>query len=195
MLLSVGFLLPLPSEFAVCLFFYFSITITYSFFFKRLLFLDVILLACLYVLRIVSGALTLSLPLSHWLLGFTGFLFLGLALIKRMGAMILAGEKEGIPGRAWVMSDLPVALCLATSSGIGSVVVMSLYINSLQAQALYSNPEYLWFICPVLLWWYNRLLILAHRGRINDDPLFYAINERASWLAALIIGIIFWISI
>lgn len=182
-LLSGAFTFLLPGNFAVCLVLYLAVTIAYSFYFKRLLFLDVLLLAGLYVLRIILGAAATGLIVSNWLLGFSSFLFLGLALVKRLGAIRMQGEKGKIYGRGWIDTDLPVVTGLATGSGLCSIVIMILYVDSLQAEKFYRQPEFLWLMCPVILWWYCRMLILANRGELEEDPVAYAVRDKASWVA------------
>jgi hypothetical protein len=56
---------------------------------------------------------------------------------------------------------------------------------------LYRHPELLWLICPVLLYWIGRMVVLAHRRMINDDPIVFALHDPVSRLAgALVIGIV-----
>ena len=50
---------------------------------KRLAVIDLIVLAMLYTARIMAGSVATHLPLSFWMLAFSMFLFLGLAIAKR----------------------------------------------------------------------------------------------------------------
>ena len=61
---------------------YFALTLTYSLYIKKVALLDVIVLAGLYTLRIMAGAAAVSIWPSEWLLAFSTFLFLSLALVK-----------------------------------------------------------------------------------------------------------------
>ena len=66
-----------------------------------------------------------------------------------------------------------------------AVLVVSLYIMSPEVQRLYTHPERLWLICPVLLYWIGRVLILSYRDEMHDDPLIFAFTDRASWVVGL----------
>ena len=184
--ISFGISVFLPLNFTYCLLFYLICTISYSLYFKKCLFIDVIMLAALYDLRLVSGAVVLSIPTSNWLLGFSSFLFCGLALIKRIGDIQIYKETNNISRRAYSFSDMPIISGMAICAGFCSIVVMILYIDSLHAQSWYKNPEYLWIICPVIFWWYARLLILSHRCEIEDDPVSFSVRDKKSWLGAFI---------
>jgi hypothetical protein len=82
-LASLGLALTLPWEFVGVLVVYAVVTTTYSFVLKRKLLVDVFTLASLYTLRIVAGAMATGTDFSFWLLAFSIFFFLSLALVKR----------------------------------------------------------------------------------------------------------------
>lgn len=181
----------------LCLVAYFVTTVSYSLFFKQRLFMDVIVLAGLYVLRILIGAAAMGDYISNWLLGFAGFIFLGLALLKRSGAMSCeAGESSAkLHGRAYRPEDRPVLEGMAICSGFAAFVVVAFYIDSLQAVELYRRPALLWGICPFLVYWYGRLVLLAHRGEMDDDPVNFAVHDRASYATALLLFMVWWLAI
>lgn len=177
----------LPPLFALLLLLYFLLTVGYSFFFKHRLFMDVVVLAALYVLRIILGAAAAGVGLSTWLLGFAGFIFLGLALLKRSGGLTGVKGDAAVKGRDYSASDLGMLESMAVSSGFAALVVFALYTDSLQASRLYSRPEMLWFACPLLLYWYGRICLLAHRGALSDDPVNFAVKDPATWGIALLL--------
>lgn len=173
---------------------YLSATCAYSLSLKRRTFIDVVTLAMLYAVRVLAGAAAVSITLSPWLLAFFLFLFLALAVVKRQGelrALGQAGRSES-GGRDYLAEDLLVVTALGAASGVGSVVVFTLYIQSPETGERYTHPEILWLICPMLLYWLGRLALLAGRaggwegGRAgNDDPLVFALRDRTSWLVGL----------
>ena len=73
---------------------------------------------------------------------------------------------------------------LSAATGLGSVVVLALYFQSPSVSAGYGRPHLLWLICPLLMYWLGRLLLLANRGVVDDDPVAFALRDRASWLTA-----------
>lgn len=160
---------------------YFALTLAYSMWLKRKLVIDIITLAGLYTIRIVAGAAAAAVPLSPWMLGFSMFLFLALAGIKRQAELIdlLASGRSGA-GRAYETSDLPVLRGLVLSAGNAAVLVLALYISSDAVQALYNRPELLWLICPILLYWTLRMEMKTHRAAMTDDPIVYAASDFVS---------------
>ena len=176
--------LVLPWLYCVCLMLYVFCTICYTAYCKRRLFLDVVALACMYVLRIIAGAAAITNNVSNWLLGFGIFFFLGLALLKRIGDSIQHKESGNL-GRAYLTEDKSVLESMAAATGFSAALVAALYIDSLQAAILYTRPQILWLLFPLFLYWYGRLLIIAHRGEIGDDPVAYTMKDRTSWRCAV----------
>lgn len=171
----------------LCVLLYLAATVAYSLALKRRSFIDVVTLAGLLTIRVVAGGATASIALSPWFLGFCMFLFLALAIVKRqreLYAMVEAG-RDTAAGRAYCKEDLPVLAALATASGFASVVVLALYISSPAVNDLYARPEFLWLICLLLIYWLGRLMLLAGRGTIDDDPVAFTVRDRASWLTAV----------
>ena len=160
---------------------YLAVTFAYSFWLKRRLIVDVITLAGLYTVRIIAGAVAAGVVLSPWLLGFSMFLFLSLAAVKRQAELtdqMKSGRESA--GRAYQVDDLPVLRGVALSASQGAVLVMALYISSNDVQMLYSEPAILWLICPILLYWSMRMVMKAHRGAMPDDPIVFAATDRVS---------------
>jgi 4-hydroxybenzoate polyprenyltransferase len=170
---------------------YLAMTLAYSFRLKRIAMLDVILLAALYTVRIVAGAAAIGSDLSFWLLAFSMFLFLSLAMLKRyteLAAMLEAGKASAL-GRGYSVEDLPLLQSLGASAGYGAVLVLALYINSPESLALYARPQVLWLVCPLLLYWISRMWIVAHRGGMHDDPVVFAARDRVSQIVVALCGI------
>ena len=183
MALAIAFSLLLPWEFFQVLCVYYALTLAYSLHLKRQTSLDVVVLAMLYGVRILAGSTATHDIISPWLLAFSLFLFSSLAFVKRcseLEARLRAGGSEPI-GRGYVMSDLQVLSALAASSGLLSVLTVTLYINSISALNLYSKPQYLLFIPIILMYWICNILIITHRGQMNEDPVLYAAKDYRSW--------------
>ncbi len=176
----------LPLAFQATLATYFVLTVAYSLGLKRVAILDVISLALLYTVRIIAGGFALGTAISFWLLAFAMFIFFSLALVKRY-AELIALEQEGIgkaPGRGYGGHDAEVVLAIGSSSAMVSALVLALYINGETAKNLYSRPEVLWLLCPILLYWIARIWLLSARGEMHDDPVLFAVRDKASYAAA-----------
>lgn len=168
---------------------YFVATTVYSFKLKRLVVIDICMLAGLYTLRILAGSVAAEVPCSVWLLAFSIFFFFSLAAVKRQAELVdgVASGLVALHGRSYRASDLPVIGNIVTASGMVSVMVLALYTNSGPVMQLYSCPQVLWGICLVLLFWNSRVAILTQRGEMHDDPLVFAACDRISQLCGAVI--------
>ena len=184
-----GFLLK--SNFILVLGFYFLLTSIYSLWIKQIVILDVIFLAILYTLRIIAGGVATGIPPSFWLLAFSVFFFLGLAMVKRYSELLISKRAGQVSphGRGYHTEDFPVLHSLGAASGYGSVLVLALYINSPEIQVLYRHPKFLWFLIPILLFWISRVWLISHRGLMHDDPLIFALRDKVSLILSLLVVI------
>jgi 4-hydroxybenzoate polyprenyltransferase len=177
---------------------YIAVTLSYSFKIKHLQSLDITVLAGLYTLRIISGALAVDVLPSFWLLAFSMFIFLCLALIKRLSEVINNQEKYSketkLSGRGYYIGDLQVLMSLATASGMLSILVFAMYINSPETISLYAEPYILWLLCPLFAYWIIRVIIMASRGEVDEDPILFAIKDSRSWITGILILLIIFAS-
>ncbi len=199
-MLAAGILiaLQLPTGFQIALACYLVATLLYSFRLKRVASLDVLLLAGLYTLRVVAGAWATGLALSFWLLAFSMFIFLCLALVKRVAELVELQRRDAgsgvalsqIRGREYGTEDIPILQVMGATSGYLSVLVLALYIHSPEVARLYATPEILWLIAPLMLLWVTRLWVVTTRGYMYDDPIFFAIKDPETWITAAVTGCI-----
>jgi 4-hydroxybenzoate polyprenyltransferase/phosphoserine phosphatase len=174
------------------LLFYFVLTCAYSWRLKSLMLLDCLTLAMLYTLRIVAGAAAMNLGLSFWLLAFSVFLFLSLAFVKRYAELevqILQGKQKA-HGRGYYTSDASLLQTMGITSGYAAVLVLAFYLNSEAVISLYKSPEIIWGTVPVMLFWISWMWMKAHRGEMHDDPLVFAVKDKASLLAGVVFAAI-----
>lgn len=177
-------ILLLPRAFTMMLAAYALLTTVYSLVLKRMVMLDVLTLASLYVLRIVAGGAATATLVSPWLLAFSMFFFLSLAFIKRYSEIRDAGSDEALDGRGrgYRFGDAPLILSLGPASGYMSVLVLALYINSGSVSVLYRQPAALWLLGPCLLYWLTRMWFVAHRGEMHTDPVIFALKDPAGYV-------------
>ena len=195
LLLIAGFLLAygvLGGLFVLTLVLYYAVTLGYSLYLKRKPIIDICMLAGLYTVRVFAGGVAGQIFISPWLLAFSIFLFLALAAVKREAELVdsLARGRDEIAGRGYEPRDLPIVSMMAVASGYVSVLVLALYIDSPAVQLLYRVPEVLWGLCAVLLYWISRLVMVAHRGQLDDDPIVYALKDRVSLMCGLLVLLI-----
>ncbi|MET3118492.1 4-hydroxybenzoate polyprenyltransferase/phosphoserine phosphatase [Undibacterium sp. GrIS 1.8] len=186
--ISLIFAKNVSAAFCSWLLFYFVLTCAYSWGLKRLMLIDCLTLALLYTLRIVAGAAAVGMLLSFWLLAFSVFLFLSLAYVKRYAELQvqLLNGKQKVHGRGYYTSDASLVQILGVTSGYASVLVLALYLNSDVVLKLYKKPELVWGAVPVLLFWVSWMWMSAHRGEMHDDPLVFAVKDKASLFAGLL---------
>lgn len=172
----------LPGAFTLVLFAYLVATTLYTFVLKRIAVLDVLTLAGLYTLRIVAGAAAIGVAPSFWLLALSLFLFTSLAFAKRYTELASLATNDGrkLAGRGYSGVDAETTFTIGTVAGLVSVLVMALFINSPDVSRHYATPEFLWGLCPALLYWVARIWTLARRGELHDDPVVFALRDRAS---------------
>jgi 4-hydroxybenzoate polyprenyltransferase len=185
----------LPWQFGAALASYYLLTLAYSVALKRLMMVDVIALGMLYTLRIIAGTFAFGVSLTFWMLAFSMFIFLSLALVKRYAELReakLRGKTEKTRGRGYYPDDLEMIASLGGASGYLSVMVLALYIQEPKTVALYRHPELIWLSCPLLLFWISRTWMLTHRGHMHDDPVVFAIKDRVSLTVGLLFAATFW---
>lgn len=163
-------------------FFYFVLTVLYSVYLKKILLIDVAMLAGLYTIRIIGGSAATDIRLSFWLLSYSFFLFLSLALLKRHNELVRLKEENvlTVPGRGYVPADSTPVAIFGISSGVISALVLMLYYNSGEVAKLYPSPLPLFFVVPLFFIWIARLWVLSFRMQIDEDPLLHVSTDPAS---------------
>lgn len=173
----------LGTPFTIVLLIYYGLTLAYSCRLKSIVLVDVFVLAILYTLRLFAGSAVTAVALSPWLLAFSLFIFLSLALAKRCSELhgLRRDQIDSPAGRGYLQTDLEYLSSLGACSGSLSALVLALYINSPEVRILYAAPFVLWGICPLLLYWIARFWFLTHRGAMHEDPIVFALRDRVSY--------------
>lgn len=181
-LASVALLPLLPHAFAGWLGIYIIATVAYSFYLKRIALVDVLLLSGLYTLRLLAGGAATGTWISQWLAGFSTFLFLSLATVKRFSELENLRERgsTAMPGRGYNVADLEQIRSFGTASAYAGIVMFMLYIGRPDVTGLYHHATRLWLIVPLLIFWLNRVWLLASRGQMDDDPVVFAMRDGMS---------------
>ncbi len=200
---SLALSLILGDVFASCLLVYLIITTVYSFKLKQFPMLDCMVLSFLYTFRMITGIMVLNVPMSLWLITFSGFFFLSLALVKRMaeirkkldekqpqGHSTMTDSSGSSPakvkGRGYSVADYPILSQISVATGFISTLVFALYVNSSKVQ-MFPHPMIVCCCGPVLVFWFSHIFLKTHRGEMSDDPVMFAIKDRTS----LVSGILF----
>jgi hypothetical protein len=97
-------------------------------------------------------------------------------------------------GRGYRLTDLPTLMSLGAASAYTSVLILALYIDGDSVVHLYQQPMFLWGLPPLMLYWVSRLWIGAGRGKIDDDPLVFALRDGVSRWIAVAAAAILWLA-
>lgn len=167
---------------------YFIISNSYTYFFKKIMVIDIFILSILHIFRIIAGGVVSEIYISFWLLSFATFIFLSLASVKRQSEILNLKKqnKKILTGRGYGYDDLNIITMISICSGYMSILVLSLYINSDTVLNLYLYPEALWGICLISFYWITRTVFISSKGLIVDDPIIFAFKDKISWICLLI---------
>ena len=142
---------------------FFALQIGYTFRLKHVVLIDIMVIAALFVVRAVAGAVAVDVRISPWLLVCTGLLALFLALGKRRAELVLGGEES--PSRS-VLSDysLPLVDQLVTIVASSTVISYSVYtFTARDSKAMMAT-------IPFVLFGVFRYLLLIHRRGVGEEP-------------------------
>ncbi len=190
---SLALALRLPHSFGTIVMIYFITNITYSLYLRSAPIVDVLFLAVLYSARIFAGAVSVELEVSEWLLAFSTFFFLGLAMIKRFSEIrLIASHDNRTPSRRGYQSDdEPLIFTMGIVSSYLSVLVFAFYIDSAKVKLLYRHPEVLWLCCPLLLYWLSMLWLKARRNHVHSDTIVFAAKEPMTYIVGTALTLLF----
>lgn len=162
---------------------YLLITTLYSFLLKRIVLVDVFVLAALYTIRIVIGGAATGYFASDWLLAFSCFFFFSLALVKRAAETIDMAQRGGgkLGGRGYRSTDTQILSVMGIGSGLVAALVLALYLQQPAIMTRFSTPLLLWVLPAAEMFWICRIWLKTHRGEMHDDPIVFAVRDKASW--------------
>lgn len=176
---------------------YFLEMLCYSLWLRTVVLLDALALALGYALRVAAGAFAVHALPSPWLLAFCIFLFFSLALIKRYAELALLRGRDGeaAHARAYLVQDQELIMALGVSTAGLAVLVLALYVSAGRISGRYHQPGLIWVVCVLLLYWLSHMWLTAHRGRMTDDPLVFALKDPLSVTLVLLMGAAAWLAI
>jgi 4-hydroxybenzoate polyprenyltransferase len=190
---AIAVALLLPGPFLGVLALYCVLTLSYSLRLKDMVILDVLALAGLHAVRVIAGCAAVSIPPSAWLIAFCVFLFFSLAMIKRYAELVVMRTIEGAHAhaRAYELEDSELLAALGGASGYLAVLVLALYISSEATANMFGRHQVIWLVCVLLLYWISYMWLMAHRARMHDDPLVFALKDNVSRVLIALMAAIF----
>lgn len=187
-IIAMGVALMLNVQFFGILIVYLILTLSYSFKLKRYFAMDVIALASLYTIRIFAGAAVINVTVSFWLLGFSMFIFLSLALVKRCAELVALKQKNQlqVSGRDYNTNDLMVFTSFGSTSSMLALLMYCFYMNSDVLANQYQEPQILWLALPCLGYWLMRMWVKTLRGEMHDDPIIFSLKDKGSVISVFL---------
>jgi 4-hydroxybenzoate polyprenyltransferase len=186
-LAAISMSLLLPPLFGLVMGAYVLMTTAYSFALKRMLLIDVLTLAGLYTVRVVAGAAATMIEVSFWLLAFSVFFFLSLALVKRFVELEdNPASTAKIAGRGYRPADKQVIGEAGMASAFAAALVLALYVDSPEVKQLYGQPWLIWPLCPIVLYLSIRIWVLARRGEMHEDPVVFLLSD---WRSVMMVAL------
>jgi 4-hydroxybenzoate polyprenyltransferase len=185
----------LPHRAALILGLYLVVNLAYSQALKKILIVDVITLTCLHISRILVGAAAAGVAVSSWLTAFSCFFFFGLALLKRFAELKQSSSLDAPAGRGYHFVDQTPVFCIGLGSSLISVLVFVLYLDNPRTRHLYRHADHLWLVTLLLLYWVSRVWLLAERGQVAQDPVIFALKDKATWISVACLMVVLFLSI
>jgi len=185
---ALGVALLINQQFVLVFSTYFILTFTYSFGLKEQAIIDVLILGGLYTLRIIAGIYAINVEMSFWLLVFSLFIFISLAMLKRFIELKNMEDRneEKMTRRGYVVGDADLISKMGVVSSYIAILVIALYIHDPLVTAKYSSPVWLWLVIPAMLYWLSRVWLIANRGELHEDPVLFALRDKASYVVAIV---------
>ncbi|MGB5895827.1 MAG: decaprenyl-phosphate phosphoribosyltransferase [Ignavibacteriaceae bacterium] len=145
------------------------LNILYSFWFKHIVILDVFSIAMGFSIRVLAGAVVISVPISSWLILTTMFISLFLGVMKRHSELILVAESENAPSRK-VLSQysLNFADQMATVAAAGVIICYALYTVSERTVSAFGT-ENLIYTTPFVVYGIFRFMYLEYISNKGDN--------------------------
>ena len=148
-----------------------SLQLAYSLGLKRIVLVDVVVIAGLFVVRAAAGAAAVDVRISGWLLLCTALLALFLGLAKRRGELVLV-EADRTPGRESLGGySLPLVDWLLRVVATATVLAYAAY-------ALDAHSAWMLLTVPFVVAGLARYLFLVHRHDVGEEPEHVLLGDR-----------------
>jgi hypothetical protein len=89
------------------------------------------------------------------------------------------------------VGDLVVLWPFGAAASLSAIVVFGLYVAAPETAARFAQPQLLWLVALGLCYWFGRLWIKTARGEMHDDPIVFALRDRASRYVVVTMAVLF----
>ena len=170
---------------------YFVENLLYSFWLKKVAFLDVVLIAVGFVLRVLAGGIAADVHVSSYMLACTALLALYLGFGKRRHELALENAgKQRAALEAYSVRSLTIALAV---TGTATTVTYVAYTLDPLTRAFF-NSDYLWLTAPFTVFAIVRFLLLvtgrAGRGLRAESPTQEMLRD-----VPFVLNLVVWVAV
>ncbi len=177
--------LALPPAFQAALGAYLALNAGYSLGLKRVVILDVMLVAMGFVLRAVAGAAAIEVEASPWLILCTLMLSLLVSFGKRRQELHLMGGGAGNHRATLKEYSVATLEMMMTVSAGAAIVCYSLYTMADETGARFGSTN-LVYTTPIVLFAVFRYLLRVFQHREGGDPARLLLSDRPLLIAVLV---------
>lgn len=157
---------------------YMASSLGYSLWLKKRRWLDVLALATLFTLRVITGAVVAQIAIPTRLLVFVFFTFLVLACVKRMTALTRLATRDHLPGRGYSPRDLTYLDWISHGSIVAAILAFGAFAFSAPAALLYGHPVILAISALPLGLWLLRVVRMSEDGLEDYDPIVFVFKDK-----------------
>jgi 4-hydroxybenzoate polyprenyltransferase len=173
--LALGYLVSINA--LLCLLAYLGLNVLYSTGGKRIVVLDVFMLAAGFVLRILVGTAGIGIPTSHWLILCGVMLSLFLGFCKRRSEFMALNEDRQAHRAVLQAYTLPLLDSLVMITAAGSIMGYSLYTMSPETIRIHQTTGLIYTV-PIVMYGLFRYLFLVHKGEHGTDMAKDLLQDR-----------------
>ena len=186
-LVSLSFAFYIKSFFGIIVLTYFLLNIGYSIYLKNIVIIDVVTIASGFVLRVLGGAVIISVTSSQWLILCTILLSLFLGFSKRRHELVLlednaTGHRKVLEHYSPYFLDQMISVVTAST-----VICYALYTMSKDTIEKLGTSKLIYTI-PFVLYGIFRYLYLVHQKEKGGSPTEIVFTDKP-----MIVNIILWV--
>ncbi len=176
--LAAAYLIALP--FGYLLTGYVILMAAYSHWLKRMVIVDVFVIAAGFVIRVIAGAIAIDVLISQWLILCTIFLSLFLGFCKRRAEVVLLDEDGAHHRKTLAEYSAPLLDQMIGICGASAATCYALYTLDATTIAKFGTRN-LVFTVPFVVFGLFRYLYLVHQHQGGGSPTALLFSDKPTW--------------
>jgi 4-hydroxybenzoate polyprenyltransferase len=183
----LGLMPFLSARFWYTIVLYGCINVAYSFWLKKVVIVDVFIIAAGFMLRVLAGVFAIDVVISSWLILCTLFVSIFLAISKRRGELILSSATDSYAFRP-VLKQYDVAFLdqIMTVAASGMAISYALYTVAERTVMIFGT-ENLMFTTVFVLFGIFRYIFLMRGRKTDDNPMHLLLSD-----VPLVVNVLMW---